>query len=69
MNIGSVSVVGTSPLSDGNTRMCIAAVFVIERKGQTEQMLINLRMAEYTVIHPEYKYYKEIKKNELEFLV
>lgn len=42
---------------------------MIEGKAETEQMLINLRMAECTVIHSDYKYYMEIKKNVLEFLV
>lgn len=69
MNICSASVVGTCPLSEGNTRMCTAAVFAIEGKAKTGQMLINLGMAEYALIHLEYKYYKEIKKNELDFLV
>lgn len=41
---------------------------MIEGKAETEQTLINLRMAEHTVIHPDYKYYMEIKKNELNFL-
>lgn len=49
--------------------MYIAAIFVLEGKTETEKMLINLKMVEYTVTHVDHKYYVKIKNNELEFLI